>query len=121
MAMAYLRAENRLIDLRKPLIIETDAAYGKVQVFHEKPAIGELGHAVARLGEKERASGDSDLQLRAISDSLANAIAYSTAYVAKNPQNDTAWILAFEPTGDNYWALYRADASPGVTPVYHIE
>lgn len=120
MGMVFLRTSDGLIDLRHPLTIGINSTVEAVQVFVGKPVAGEIGETVARLDKKERDSGNTDLQLRAISDSLARAIAYAMAYTDKANDN-MAWILSFESTGDAYWTLNRADENPGVTPVYHLK
>lgn len=103
MAMTFLRTKYGLIDLRQPLYIGIDPAFGDVLVMNEKPVVGAGGQIVAHLERKDgHKDGDSIPQLHAIADSLANAIAYANTYTAENGQDGTAWILSFEPVGDRY-------------------
>ncbi|WP_104056320.1 MULTISPECIES: hypothetical protein [unclassified Arthrobacter] len=120
MALAFLRTKYGRIDLRQPLYIAVDGGHTSVVVMHDTPRSGAGGQVVAEL-KNEGQSGNNISQLHAIADSLANAIAYANAYVAKTPEEGTAWMLSFEPVGDSYWTMNRADENPGVTPVYHIK
>ena len=121
MAMVFLRTRYDLVDLRQPFSIAVNSVSGEVLVIGERPLSEALGRVVAKIEKDEGQTGYNTPQLNAIADSLANAIAYAAGYVAEHPQDGAAWVLSFEPVGDSYWTMNRADSNPGVTPVYHIK
>lgn len=120
MSLVFLRTQYGRIDLRQPLDIAVDEGRTTVRVMHNSPGSGAEGQVVAELKDDGRKWNNLQ-QVHAIADSLAKAIAYADAYVAKTSEEDIAWMLSFEPLGDSYWTMSQADENPGVTPVYHIK
>lgn len=126
MALAFLRNESALIDLRQPLRIIANEVQATVGVSTGLKDDGPWGQIVARLMGKAEAfeyAGKANRseevaekygeRVRETADSLMEALAIATTWGRMEDVESTAWVIHFDPVGDSYWTVQKTTKLTG--------